>query len=264
MPAPERGPSVSVVVPSLDEAQNLERVLPRIPRHYELIVVEGSRFHRTSELVRALRPDARVVEQTRYGKGNAVACGFAAATGEVIVMLDADGSADPAEIPRFLEAIAAGAYFAKGTRSRGGGSEDLTRLRGAGNRALTLLTNILFGVRYSDLCYGYNALRRELLPLLGLPETGAPGGEARWGDGFEIETLITVRAALAGVPITEVPSFERHRIHGVSNLNAWRDGRRVLATLLRERLRAGERLIAVDASRGPDAPAAVRGQHPHG
>jgi hypothetical protein len=168
--------AVSVIVPSLDEAQNLEEVLPKIPSQYELIIVEGARFHRTTELVRSLRPDARVIGQTRYGKGNAVACGFAAATGDIIVMFDADGSADPAEITRFVQAVSDGAMFAKGTRSRGGGSDDITHLRNAGNVGLTLLTNLMFGVRYTDLCYGYNALHRDLLPLLDLPDTEPVGG----------------------------------------------------------------------------------------
>lgn len=250
--------SVTVVVPSLDEAQNLEQVLPQIPDRYEVIVVEGSRFHRTSELVRALRPDARVIEQTRYGKGNAMACGFAAATGDVIVMLDADGSADPDEIERFVAAIADGAMFAKGTRSRGGGSDDITHLRNAGNFGLTMLTNLLFRVRYTDLCYGYNALHRDLLPLLDLPDVHPVGGAPQWGDGFEIETLINVRVALAGVKVTEVPSHELRRIHGVSNLNAWRDGKRVLATLIRERRTAKQRAHAAAALRQSDAPAPVR------
>ena len=178
--------AVSVIVPSLDEAQNLEEVLPKIPEQYELIIVEGARFHRTSELVRSLRPDARVIEQTRYGKGNAVACGFAAATGDIIVMLDADGSADPAEIPRFVQAISDGAMFAKGTRSRGGGSDDITHLRNAGNVGLTLLTNLMFGVRYTDLCYGYNALHPRSAPAPRPPRhCNLVGGVAQWGDGFD-------------------------------------------------------------------------------
>lgn len=252
-------PSVTVVVPSLDEAQNLEQVLPEIPQHYELIVVEGARFHRTSQLVRSLRPDAHVIEQSRYGKGNAMACGFAAAQGEIIVMLDADGSADPGEISRFVTAIAEGAMFAKGTRSRGGGSADITHLRKAGNTGLTLLTNLMFGVRYSDLCYGYNALHRDLLPLLALPDPEPAGGPAQWGDGFEIETLINVRAALANVPTTEIPSYERERIHGVSNLNAWTDGKRVLATLIRER-RHGKKRSAAVSLKAPPAPESARDQ----
>jgi glycosyltransferase involved in cell wall biosynthesis len=78
-----------------------------------------------------------VLSQTRTGKGNALACGFAAATGDIIVMIDADGSTDPAEIPRFVEALTAGADFAKGSRfAPGAGSTDITPLRKLGNKLL--------------------------------------------------------------------------------------------------------------------------------
>lgn len=229
--------SVSVVVPSLDESRNLEFVVPTIPRHYEVVVVEGARYRRTRELLDRIRPDAILVEQTRYGKGNALACGFAVATGDVIVMFDADGSADSGEIDRFVAAIHDGAEFAKGTRQSPGGSEDITVIRDAGNRLLTTITNALYGTRYTDLCYGFNAFHRDILPVLNLPDPQPADGRTRWGDGFEVETIINCRIARAGVRVTEVPSLERKRVHGVSNLNAWRDGKRVLRTLLHERLR---------------------------
>jgi glycosyltransferase involved in cell wall biosynthesis len=194
---------------------------------YEVIVVDGFSTDRTVEVARRLRPDVRIVLQGRRGKGNALACGFAAATGEIIVMLDADGSADPKEIPEFVRALMAGADFAKGTRfARGGGSSDITRLRRAGNLVLSGLVNLLFGSRYTDLCYGYNAFWRHCLKAIDVD-----------CDGFEVETLINIRIWRAGLAISEVPSFERDRIHGVSNLNAYRDGRRVLRTIIRERVR---------------------------
>jgi glycosyltransferase involved in cell wall biosynthesis len=178
------------------------------------------------------------VTQTRTGKGNALACGFAAATGEIIAMIDADGSADPGEIPRFVKALLGGADFAKGTRyGQGGGSQDLTRLRRLGNRALSALVNVCYGTNYTDLCYGFNVFWRRIVPVLGLDATSSsPDSSDRlWGDGFEVETLINVRIAGAGLVVTEVPSFEHARIHGVSNLNALRDGLRVLRTILYER-----------------------------
>ena len=101
---------------------------------------------------------------------------------------------------------------------------------------------MLFRTRYTDLCYGYNAFRVHLLPLLDLPPTGPPCDSADgmlWGDGFEIETLINVRVARAGVRITEVASTEQPRLHGVSNLRALPDGIRVLHTILAERGRSG-------------------------
>jgi len=190
---------------------------------------------------RAALPWVRVITQSRRGKGNAMACGFAGATGDVLVMLDADGSADPAEIPAFVAALVAGADFAKGSRFvPGGGSEDITWLRKTGNLGLNGVANTLFGTSYTDLCYGYNAFWADLLPLLELPAVDAPAseGEMLWGDGFEIETVLNCRVAAAGVKIVEVPSMERHRIHGQSNLRTFADGSRVLRTLIAEYRRA--------------------------
>ncbi len=236
-------PRVSVVIPALNEARNLPYVFAQIPGHvHEVILVDGHSADDTVAVARQLRPDVRVVTQGRTGKGNALACGFAAATGDIIAMFDADGSADPREIPRFVRALLDGADFAKGTRSGdGGGSEDLTRLRRTGNRLLSGLFNLFYRTRYSDLCYGYNVFWRRCLPVLSLDSTSAPrgGDDARlWGDGFEIETLIHIRMAKSGLKITEVPSMEHHRIHGVSNLSAFSDGLRVLRTILAERRRS--------------------------
>jgi glycosyltransferase involved in cell wall biosynthesis len=232
-------PRVSVVIPTLNEARNLPLVLARIPGDiHEVIVVDGHSVDGTLGVAQRIRPDARLVVQTRTGKGNALACGFQAATGDVIVMLDADGSADPGEIPRFVQALLDGADFAKGTRfAVGGGSSDITRLRQAGNHMLVGCVNLLYGTHYSDLCYGFNVFWRRNVPALGLDATSPPpeGNGRLWGDGFEVETLIHLRVAKAGLNVTEVPSYEHSRIHGVSNLSAVSDGLRVLRTILAER-----------------------------
>ena len=232
-------PGVSVIIPTLNEARNLPHVFARLPSDiHEIIVVDGHSVDDTVQVVRRLRPDVRIVTQTREGKGNALACGFAAATGELIAMVDADGSADPGEIPRFVKALVDGADFAKGSRFlAGGGSSDITRLRSLGNLALTSFINVLYGTRYTDLCYGLNAFWRKHLPVLRLDATTplpASGDGRLWGDGFEVETLIHMRVARARLAVAEVPSFEYSRIHGVSNLSAFSDGLRVLRTILRE------------------------------
>jgi glycosyltransferase involved in cell wall biosynthesis len=233
-------PRVSLVIPALNEARNLPHVFAQLPRSlYEVVLVDGHSRDGTVEVAKALRPDIRIVRQNRRGKGNALACGFAACRGDIIVMLDADGSTDPGEIPRFVDALIAGADFAKGSRFlQGGGSSDLTRLRRTGNRFLSAAVNALYGTSYSDLCYGYNAFWSGCLPLLGLdPGRSRDGDPERtlWGDGFEVETLINVRIAKAGLRVAEVASFERNRLHGVSNLNAFSDGLRVLRTIAIER-----------------------------
>lgn len=238
-------PRISVVVPAKNEARNLEIILPMLPPVHEVILVDGHSVDGTVDAARRVRPDIRIVAQTRKGKGNALACGFAAATGDVIVMFDADCSADPAEIPRFVRALVEGADFAKGSRFRpGGGSADLTWVRRAGNAGLNVLANSVLRTRYTDLCYGYNAFWVDILPYLDLPDPGVSAlGSAPmlWGDGFEIETVINCRIAVAGLRVVEVPSYEQLRVHGASNLNAFSDGLRVLKTINAERRRARRR-----------------------
>src|SRR3712207_1103642 len=111
---------------------------------YTTLFRSGS-VDRTVEVARQLVPDIKVVAQTRTGKGNALACGFAACTGDIIVMIDADGSTDPLEIPRFVDALRGGADFVKGSRfGVGGHSHDITPLRKLGNDGLNLVVNVLF------------------------------------------------------------------------------------------------------------------------
>jgi glycosyltransferase involved in cell wall biosynthesis len=227
-------PRVSVVIPALNEERNLPLVAARMPLDVdEIVFVNGHSQDRTAEVARELWPTGVHIRQTRRGKGNALACGFAAATGDIIVMIDADGSTDPAEIPRFVGALLGGADFAKGSRFiQGGGSADITRIRRFGNKRLNGLVNLLFAAQYTDLCYGYNAFWRCCLDVMQLPDCSAQ--QAQWGDGFEIETLINVRLAASGVKVAEVASYEASRVYGVSNLNAVGDGLRVLATIRRE------------------------------
>lgn len=238
-------PSVSIVIPARNEARNLEVVLPTLPPEHEIVLVDGSSVDETIAVTKRLRPDANIVLQTRMGKGNALACGFLAATGDIVVMFDADGSADPAEIPAFVNALVGGADFAKGTRFHRdlpglSGSEDITGLRSSGNAVLNGLSNLLFRTSLTDLCYGYNAFWRDVVPVFDLPSPELPNahGQLIWCDGFEIETVISCRVVAAGLKITEVPSMERSRMYGQTNLRTFVDGYRVLRTIVAERRRA--------------------------
>jgi len=225
---PTQPPTVSVVIPTLNEARNLPHVLAAVPEWVdEVVIVDGGSTDGTTEIAVQHCPKAIVIEQTGHGKGQALVEGFRVTTADIIVMLDADGSTDPAEIPRYVAALRTGADFAKGTRFVvGGGSSDITGLRRLGNRALAGMVNRIWKTRYTDLCYGYNAFWRSCLSVLSVDCSG-----------FEVETLLNIRAAAAGLRIVEVPSFEHSRISGVSNLNAGRDGVRILRTIVAEWVR---------------------------
>lgn len=234
-------PRVSVVVPAKNEALNIKEILPYLKDFYEVIVVVSESDHESAEAARTALPSAKIVYQTRKGKGNALACGFAQVTGDAIVMFDVDGSADPHEIPRFIKALTDGADLAKGSRyCPGGGSEDITLIRSAGNLGLNLLASVLTKTRFTDLCYGYNAFWADQLYMLDLPDPDSADDDDQMvrGDGFEIEALIIGRFALSGAAITEVPSFEHNRYHGNTNLHAVKDGIRVLWTILQDRIYA--------------------------
>jgi hypothetical protein len=249
-----RSTKVSVVVPAMNEGENIGQVLSELPDGlHEVILVDGNSKDNTIEAARAAYPWIRVLSQSGRGKGDAFRTGFAAVTGNLVVMLDADGSADPAEIPRFVEALEAGADFAKGSRYlEGGGSEDITVLRRLGNTCLSGSANLLHGTHFTDLCYGYNAFWARCLPFISLDVPG-----------FEVETLINLRIAGAGMKITEVPSYEKERISGESNLKTFRDGFRVLGTIIHEarrrrRVGGGREELEARHTAGADAAAAVR------
>ena len=228
-------PTVTVVIPALNEARNLPVVAGRMPDGIdEIVFVDGNSVDNSVEVARQLWPSAKIITQTRRGKGNALACGFRVATSDVVVMIDADGSTDPAEIALFVEALMGGADLAKGTRfASGGGSSDITLTRRIGSRALAALANATARASFTDLCYGYMAFWRCHLDAMALPDVDA--NDAQWGDGFEIETVITMRVATSGLRVVEVPSFEHDRIYGVSHLHAISDGWRVLWTIWKER-----------------------------
>lgn len=219
-------PTITVVLPVMNEAANLPLVFASLPTWIdEVVLVDGRSTDDTIEIARRLRPDVKVVLQGGAGKGDALVAGFEAATGDIIVTIDGDGSTDGQEIIRFVGTLMTGADFAKGSRfSSAGRSDDITAIRRYGNKALNVAVNKMFGTSFSDLCYGYNAFWARHLDKLGLD---CPG--------FEVETLMSIRAARAGLRIHEVPSHERPRLHGSSNLSAVKDGLRILRLILREK-----------------------------
>jgi glycosyltransferase involved in cell wall biosynthesis len=237
---------VSLVVPARNEARNISTVLTGIPDCVdEVILVDGNSTDATVAMAIHCRPDIRVVGQDVPGKGAALRAGFLAATGDVIVMIDADGSMSAEEIPHFLWYLEHGFDLVKGSRFvSGGGSSDITALRRAGNRALLATVNVLYDAQLTDLCYGFCAFRRCWLESLDLKAIG-----------FEIETEMTIHALRAGLRVTEVPSFELPRRNGRSGLRTFRDGWRVLQTVVQHRWSVAE----ASTPSTPELPAASIG-----
>jgi glycosyl transferase family 2 len=242
-----RPPRVSVVIPALNEAENLPHVLPRIPRWvYEVLLVDGNSTDDTVAIARALCPSIRIIAQEGRGKGAALRSGIAAATGEIVVMLDADGSTDPAEIPAFVGALMAGADFAKGSRFlQGAGTADMPRHRQIANSLMVILANVLFRTQFTDITYGYNAVwnsRREALALE--------------FDNWASEIISNIRVVRRGLRVVEIACFEHKRIAGEAKLQAFPAGWQILKAMLGERLRPVQQHVLVEAFVEEPQPAA--------
>ena len=220
-------PTVSVIIPTLNEAKNLPLVLPYLPMDLidEVILVDGRSTDGTVAVSRRIMPSIKLVMEKKPGKGAALVAGYQASSGDIIIVLDADGSNDPREIPRFIQALREGADFVKGSRfTSGGGTTDMPRIRRLGNAGFVHLVNLLFNGTFTDLCYGYHAFWRYCLDTLDLEGV----------NGFEIDTALYLRAMRKKLKIREVPSFEGYRFYGVGKLRTFPDGFRVLWTILSE------------------------------
>ena len=252
-----QGFKVSVVIPALNEAESLPYVMPLIPEQVdEVIVVDGASTDGTIEVAKSLRPDVRIVFQESRGKGAALRAGFEAATGDIVVHLDADGSTDPREIPAFVETLLAGADYAKGTRfGRGGMSDDITPLRRLGNWSFVAIANVLYGSAFTDITYGYNAVWRRHHTLLA-PEI----------NGWAHEIIANIRAHRRGLKVVEVASIEAPRVAGEAKLQTFSAGWTILKAIVGERFRplpqvgaaavaAHARPAAVAVERSIEAPA---------
>ena len=220
--------SVSVVIPTLNEEANIGWVLDRVPPDVdEVVLVDGRSTDGTIDVARRARPDLLLVEEPTPGKGAALRSGLLAARCDAVVILDADGSMAPSEIERFIAKLDEGYELVKGSRFMpGGGTADISRVRAFGNLVLVELMNRLYAQRFTELCYGYMALRRDVIRRLQLT-----------ANGFEIETQIVAHALRAGLRVAEVPSFEAVRLNGASHLRTFRDGSRVLREMIRARAR---------------------------
>ena len=234
------GAKVSLVIPCLNEERGLRRILPAIPSAVdEIIIVDKQSTDGTIDVATWLCPNVVIIEQSSKGKGGALKEGLAAATGEIIVTMDGDGSMDPLDILDALRVLDEGGFdFVKGSRGLSpGGSADFTRVRHFGNAVLTMLANKLSNASWTDITYGFNAYRRDLIPVA-----------MSLMDGFEFEIQFATRLQNCGYNVGEFASWESPRVGGESKLNSIRDGLRILSVLLAERRRL--RADADDGSTG--------------
>ncbi len=219
---------ITLIIPTFNEEGNLPHVLPKIPSLVdEIIIVDGHSSDNTVAVAGKLCPRARIIYQEGKGKGAALRTAFKHAIGDIVVTIDADGSMNPEEIVRFVEALKGEYDFAKGSRFlRSGGTNDAPGHRLFGNWALALITNILYQTHYTDVTYGFNGLSKRCLEKIKLRS-----------NGFSIETEMAIKAKKAGMKITEIPSFESPRISGQAKLNSLRDGWIILKIIVAERFR---------------------------
>lgn len=222
--------NITVIIPTLNEEENIEEVILGLKQmgYTNILVVDARSTDRTVEIAQKL--GARIIFQNGNGKGDALRHAFFKENNncDVIVIMDADGSMDPREIPSFLEALESGADVVKGSRFLSYAySKDMTLIRKIGNRLLLFAVNLLHSTKYTDLCYGFGAFTTESIKRL-YPHLKSKN--------FEIEAEVFIKAKKLGLKIVEVPSIEYERKNGNSNLDSFRDGFSILKTILREAL----------------------------
>lgn len=219
---------VTIVIPTFNEEGNIACVINEL-RHVgfqDILVIDGNSKDKTAEIVKKL--GVELIRQNGHGKGDALrqVFSYSALRGNTVVMMDADGSMNPKELFSFIEALKSDVDVVKGSRFMvGGHSEDMTFVRKVGNLFFVTLTNLLMRTGYTDLCYGFAVFRREAVERL------YPHLESK---SFEIEAEIFTKAKKLGLSVVEVPSIELRRKYGKSNLGAFRDGFRILKTIIRE------------------------------
>lgn len=215
---------ITAVICALNEAGSLPHVLPKIPNFVdEIILVDGHSTDGTVEVAKRLHPDVKVLYQPTKGKDNALIYGVEAATGDIVVTLDADGSTDPEEMSKFIQPLLEGYDFAKGSRFRKGKPSKMSWLHFLGNWILTIEADLLFGARYTDLCSGYNAFWRKAWKRI------------EHHGGFVYEPVITLRARKEKLKVIEIPNQDRGRVSGKSKLPTWGQGWGAFLAILKER-----------------------------
>ena len=219
-------PTITVLVCTFNEEENLPNMLPKIPEWVdEVLLVDGRSSDNSVEAAKRLRPGIHILYQPGKGKGDALRYGIQSAKGDIIVTLDADDTTDPAEMHKFIEPLLKGYDFAKGSRFALRLPHNKPWHRILGNWIIVMTFNIVFFTKHTDLCSGYNAFWRKAMKRVNL-----------WSaDDFEDEPLINARVRKAGLKVIEVGHLDRGRHGGVSKAPSWRQGFKAIKTILRER-----------------------------
>ena len=219
---------VTVIIPTLNEEENIAGVIRELSQIgcRNILVIDGNSRDRTVEVAKEF--GVNVIPQNGRGKGSALRQAFDhdGLDGEAVVIMDADGSMNPKEILLFMKILDSGADLVKGSRFLPYGySEDMSLIRRIGNRFFVLLVNRFWSANYTDLCYGFGAFRKDAIKKL-LPHLKSTN--------FEIETEVFIKAKKLGLKVVEVPSIEFRRRYGKSNLSIFKDGFRILKTIIEE------------------------------
>jgi len=220
---------LSIIIPTHNEEQNLPVVLSHIPYHPEIeevILVDGHSNDRTIETAKRIYPDIKILQQTGYGKGNAIVCGAQAAVGDYFLVLDADGSQLPEEIPVYMEEARHGYDLVKGSRYMTGGySEEKTWDRRIITHIAQTIANKLWKTEFTDICFGLFLIKRNKFMELNIQS-----------QRHDVEWEMMAKSVRYNYTIVEVPSYEAKRISGRSHVSYLRDGWLIARTIFRQYL----------------------------
>lgn len=221
---------VSIILPALNEEETIGKVIDEIPRQtlegkgydVSVLVVDGNSTDRTREI--AEDKGAQVIIEPRKGKGRAMRTAFEQVKADFVFMLDADYTYPATYIPDMLDILQHGCPVVIGSRLKGKREEGaMSRLNVVGNHLLTLMANILYWTRISDLCTGYWGFRGEVIPDLRLS-----------ADGFDFEAELFTQVARKGYPIAEIPIYYRRR-PTPAKLSSLKDGLKIGWKLITKR-----------------------------
>ncbi len=228
----KKGDRVSVIIPTLNEEESLEYVFNKIPKDDidEVILVDGGSTDRTMEIAQKL--GLKAIRQEGSGLGSAVKQGLELTSGDIKIILDADGSHNPEDIIRLIEKVQEGydvvvasrycntlslsSIFKKGT------SYDDTVLTTIGNKFFTLICKLVFKVPINDILMGFKAFRKEVFEKIKIDAKGP-----------EYNVEVVLKAHKAGFKIGEISTIEQKRRGGKSKLNAFNDGMRILIEIIK-------------------------------